>query len=139
MLIRESGFNYISVEYSSFPIFCLKIQKLDISNLGRQNRCRRPNVQDHINSISKPFKSFTLLICWYMAIANLTLLNLIYLVLRSVGDFQFSHSNHFPGLAKCPNIDHRSTEPNISIRYFSLRTNAACQIVDVYDADEGFS
>ena len=49
-----------------------------------------------------------------MGMANLTLL--IYLLLKSVGGFQFSHSKHFPGLAKCANIDHGSAQPN----YFNL-------------------
>ena len=58
LLVHDSGFNLISVEYSSFPIFCLKIQKLDISNLGRPNSSLCPKVQ----AISKLFKSSTLVI-----------------------------------------------------------------------------
>ena len=59
-----------------------------------------------------------------MGMANLTLL--IYLLLKSVGGFQFSHSKHFPGLAKCANIDHGSAEPNYFNLIFHCLPNCWC-------------
>ena len=50
----------------------------------------------------------------------------IYFVLKSVEDFQFTHSNHFPELAKCADIDHRSTEPIYSNNQIFLCENKRC-------------
>ena len=130
---------FFFLHFPSLSIYCLQILKLNISNLDR------PNTEYKITSIQYQNHSSPqlILICWSLAMTSLVFLTLlIYSIFKSDGDFQFSHSNQFPGLARGANIDHRPTEPNYFNQIF-LSENADslpnCWWIHVYDAQDSVS